>query len=97
MTFLTLLSVAAQHVRGVRALLLAAVLGMVCNVLYAFGRELPPLLAYEAANITYAAASAALLAGYRELASMPMRTTPAQMPAWNSDTTTLRAANESST
>ncbi len=73
LTFLTLLSVAAQHVRGVRALLLAAVLGMVCNVLYAFGRELPPLLAYEAANITYAAASAVLLAGYRELASMSVR------------------------
>jgi diguanylate cyclase (GGDEF)-like protein len=70
LTFLTLLSVARQTVRGVRELLLAAVLGVVCNVLYAFGRELPPLLAYEAANVTYAAASAALLAGYRELAGM---------------------------
>ena len=74
LTFLTLLSVAAQNVRGVRELLLAAVLGMVGNVLYAFGRELPPLLAYEVANVTYAAASAALLAGYRELAGMRMRT-----------------------
>jgi diguanylate cyclase (GGDEF)-like protein len=73
LTFLTLLSVAAQNVRGVRELLLAAVLGMVCNALYAFGRELPPLLAYEAANMTYAAASAALLAGYRELAGMLVR------------------------
>lgn len=70
LTFLTLLSVAAQKVRGVRALLLAALLGTVGNVLYAFGRELPPWLAYEAANCSYAAAGAALLAGYRDLAGL---------------------------
>lgn len=73
LTFLTLLSVAADNVRGVRALLLASVLGMVSNTLYAFGRELPPLLAYEAANITYAAAGAALVAGYRHLGQLRER------------------------
>lgn len=72
-TFLALFSVASANVRGVRELLLASVLGMVCNVLYAFGRELPPLLAYEAANVTYAAATAALLAGFRHLNGLPRR------------------------
>lgn len=66
LTFVTLLSVASANVRGVREMLLAAVLGMVCNVLYAFGRDLPAVVAYEFANLTYAAASAALLAGYRQ-------------------------------
>jgi diguanylate cyclase (GGDEF)-like protein len=73
LTFLTLLSVASDQVRGVRAMLLAAVLGMAGNILYAFGRELPPVLAYEAANVTYAAATAALVAGYRILAGMQSR------------------------
>jgi len=70
LTFLTVLSVASEKVRGVRELLLAAVLGMVGNTLYAFGRELPPLLAYEGANATYAAATAVLVAGYRNLAGL---------------------------
>lgn len=73
LTLLTLLSVASDKVRGVRATLLAMVLGMVGNALYAFGRELPPLLAYEAANITYAASTAALVAGYRHLGGRRMR------------------------
>jgi diguanylate cyclase (GGDEF)-like protein len=73
LTFLTLLSVASENVRGVRAMVLAALLGMVGNVLYAFGRELPPWLAYEAANIAYAAAGAALAAGYRHLGGRRMR------------------------
>jgi diguanylate cyclase (GGDEF)-like protein len=73
LTFLTLLSVAAENVRGVREMLLAAALGMVSHVLYAFGRELPPLLAYEAANILYAASSAALVAGYRNLAGLALQ------------------------
>lgn len=73
LTFLALLSVATDKVKGVRAMLLAAVLGMVANTLYAFGRELPPLLAYEAANVTYSAASAALLAGYYQLSNMRLR------------------------
>jgi diguanylate cyclase (GGDEF)-like protein len=72
LTFLTLLSVAAENVRGVREMLLASVLGMVSHALYAFGRELPPVLAYEAANVFYAASSAALVAGYRNLAGVPL-------------------------
>jgi len=72
LTFLALLSVASANVRGVRELLLASVLGMVGSTLYAFGRELPPLLAYEAANVTYAAASAALVGAYRHLADLPL-------------------------
>jgi diguanylate cyclase (GGDEF)-like protein len=73
LTFLALLSVATDKVRGVRAMLLAAVLGMVSNTLYAFGRELPPLLAYEFANVTYSAASAALLAGFYQMGGMRLR------------------------
>src|SRR5438270_12762623 len=51
LTFLILLSVASEQVRGVRAMLLASVLGMAGNALYAFGRELPPAFAYEGANV----------------------------------------------
>jgi hypothetical protein len=40
---------------------------MIDNALYAFGRELLLLLAYEAANLTYAAAATAMVAGYRQL------------------------------
>lgn len=74
LVLLALSSVAAEGVRGMRALLLAALLGIVGNVLYAFGRELPPLLAYEAANVFYAGAGAALVAGYRILAGRAPRT-----------------------
>ncbi|WP_020653471.1 GGDEF domain-containing protein [Massilia niastensis] len=71
LSFLALLSVSSEGVRGMRELLLASLLGMAGNALYAFGRELPPLLAYEAANVTYAGAGAALVAGYRRLAGQP--------------------------
>jgi len=81
LAFLTLLSVAAEKVRGVRDFLLASVLGMVGNALYAFGRELPPLLAYEGANVTYAVASAALVVGYRKLAGLPGRQLPLLLSA----------------
>jgi diguanylate cyclase (GGDEF)-like protein len=74
LVLLALSSVAAEGVRGMRALLLAALLGTAGNVLYAFGRELPPLLAYEAANVAYAGAGAALVAGYRVLAGRAPRT-----------------------
>ena len=73
LTFLLQLSVAAEGLRGTRAMLLSSVLGMAGNALYAFGRELPPLLAYEAANGVYAAAGAALLASYRGMAGRPAR------------------------
>lgn len=68
LVFLALLSAGSENVRGMRAMLAAAVLGLVGNLLYAFGRELPPLLAYEVANMAYAGAGAALAAGYRQLA-----------------------------
>lgn len=71
MTFLVVFSVNGNGVRGIRQLLLASVLGLVGNVLYAFGRELPPLIAYEAANAVYAAASAAAFVGYRHLFNRP--------------------------
>lgn len=74
LVLMALSSVAAEGVRGMRALLLAALLGIVGNVLYAFGRELPPLLAYEAANVAYAGAGAALVTGYRVLAGRAPRT-----------------------
>lgn len=70
LTFLTLMSARSDH--GVRMLLLASILGIAGNALYVFGRELPPLLACEAANVIYAAAGAALVAGYRHLADMPL-------------------------
>lgn len=67
MTFLVLLGVSASRIEGMRQIRMAVLLGIAGNILYAFGRELPPLLAYEAANGAYAAASAALLVGYRLL------------------------------
>jgi diguanylate cyclase (GGDEF)-like protein len=76
LTFLILLSVASEKVRGVRELLLASLLGVAGNTLYAFGRELPPLLAYEGANVAYAAATAALVAGFRNLADLRARQLP---------------------
>ena len=65
--FLLLFSVKQDRIHGVRQLLLASVLGMAGNILYAFGREMPVFFAYEAANAVYAAASAAILVSYRQL------------------------------
>ena len=76
LVFLALLAVGSENVRGMRAMLASAVLGLVGNLLYAFGRELPPLLAYEAANMAYAGAGAALATGYRQLAELPARLKP---------------------
>ncbi|MDQ2818798.1 MAG: GGDEF domain-containing protein [Pseudomonadota bacterium] len=73
LTFLVLLSVATDKTQGLRDMLLAAVLGIVSNILYAFGRDLPPVLAYEVANVTCSAASAALLAGYYQLGGLRVR------------------------
>jgi len=57
-------------------MLASAMLGLVGNLLYAFGRELPSLLAYEVANMAYAGAGAALAAGYRQLAGLRVRIEP---------------------
>lgn len=73
LVFLALLSAGSEKVRGMRAMLSASLLGLAGNLLYAYGRELPPLLAYEVANMTYAGAGAALAAGYRQLAARPAR------------------------
>ena len=74
LVFLALSSVAAEGVRGMRALLLAALLGIGGNLLYAFGPELPSLFAYEVSNLMYAGAGAALVAAYRVLAGRSPRT-----------------------
>lgn len=71
LVFLALLSAASERVRGVQALLAATLLGIVGNLLYAFGRELPPILAYEVANVAYSGAGAALAIGYRQLGGLP--------------------------
>lgn len=76
LVFLALLSASADGARGMRAMLWATLLGVLGNLLYAFGRELPPLLAYEAANMVYAGAGAALASGYRQLAARPDATAP---------------------
>jgi len=76
LVFLALLAAGSENVRGMRAMLASALLGLVGNLLYAFGRELPPPLAYEAANMAYAGAGAALAAGYRQLAGLPTRAGP---------------------
>jgi diguanylate cyclase (GGDEF)-like protein len=62
---LVLSSLLRSGMGGIREWCTANVLACVALVLYAFGRELPPLIAYEIANGVYAAASAAMLAGFR--------------------------------
>jgi diguanylate cyclase (GGDEF)-like protein len=73
-TFLVLFSFRENGVRGIRQIILASVLGMAGNILYAYGRELSPFFAYELANGVYAAASAAVLVGYHRLFRRPART-----------------------
>lgn len=67
LAFLVLLALKTRRIRGINEILAAALLGTAGNLLYAFGRELPPFLAYEVANGVYAAASAMLFAAYRYL------------------------------
>lgn len=62
---LVLSSLLRSGIAGIREWCVANALGCVALILYAFGRELPPLIAYEVANGTYAAAAAAMLAGFR--------------------------------
>ncbi len=56
---------------GIREWALANLLACASFILYAFGRELPPLIAYEAANGIYAAASAVMLVGFRRFFARP--------------------------
>jgi diguanylate cyclase (GGDEF)-like protein len=67
LVYLALVSAGSQSLRGMRAMRAAALLGLLGNLLYAFTRELPPLLGYEVANMAYSGAGAALAAGYRQL------------------------------
>jgi diguanylate cyclase (GGDEF)-like protein len=62
---LVLTSLLRSGLPGIREWCLANVLACFALVLYAFGRELTPFIAYEVANGVYAAASAAMLAGFR--------------------------------
>lgn len=62
---LVLSSLLRSGIAGIREWCIANALGSVALAMYAFGRELPPLLAYEINNGVYAAASAAMLAGFR--------------------------------
>lgn len=67
LVYLALVSAGSPLLRGMRAMRWAALLGLLGNLLYAFGRELPTLLGYEVANMVYSGAGAALAAGYRQL------------------------------
>ncbi|WP_334186582.1 GGDEF domain-containing protein [Noviherbaspirillum sp.] len=69
--FLVLYSAKENRVRGINELLLANVLGLCAYVMYAFGKELPEIFAYEGANTLYAASSMAALIGYRRLFGRP--------------------------
>ncbi|MEC4718883.1 GGDEF domain-containing protein [Noviherbaspirillum sp. CPCC 100848] len=62
---LVLISLLRSGIPGVREWSVANGIGFFALVLYALGQELPELAAYELANGTYAAASAAILAGFR--------------------------------
>lgn len=62
---LVLISLLRSGIPGVREWSVANGIGFCALVLYAFGKELPDLAAYELANGTYAAASAAILVGFR--------------------------------
>jgi diguanylate cyclase (GGDEF)-like protein len=69
---LVLLSLRRTGTPGVKAWCVANGLGIVAFVLYAFGRQLPPLLSYEVANGAYLGAVAAVLVGYRRFFSQPI-------------------------
>ncbi|QAU32975.1 GGDEF domain-containing protein [Janthinobacterium sp. 17J80-10] len=60
-------------IAGIREWGYANLLACIAFILYAFGRELPPLIAYEAANVLYAAASAFMLAGFQRFFARPSR------------------------
>jgi diguanylate cyclase (GGDEF)-like protein len=69
---LVLLSLHRTRTPGVRAWCVANGLGIVAFTLYAFGRQLPPILSYEVANGAYVGAVAAVLVGYRRFFGQPI-------------------------
>lgn len=62
---LVMLSIQRSRLPGVSDWIVGNLFGVGAFVLYAYGRELPPLVAYEVADAVYAAASATLLLGFR--------------------------------
>ncbi|RJF97378.1 GGDEF domain-containing protein [Noviherbaspirillum saxi] len=66
---LVLISLLRSGTPGIREWAVANGLGFVALLLYAFGKELSAPVAYEVANGIYAAASAAILAGFRRFFS----------------------------
>lgn len=66
---LVLVSLLRSGIAGVREWCVGCALGFVAMLLYAFGRSLPELIAYEVANGIYAAAVAAMLVGFRRFFS----------------------------
>jgi diguanylate cyclase (GGDEF)-like protein len=73
---LVLLSLHRTRAPGVRAWCVANGLGIVAFTLYAFGRQLPPILSYEVANGAYIGAVAAVLVGYRRFFGQPIALGP---------------------
>ena len=69
---LVLLSLRRTGTPGVDAWCVANGLGIVAFTLYAFGRQLPPLISYEVANGAYLGAVAAVLVGYRRFFGQPI-------------------------
>lgn len=69
---LVLSSLLRSGIPGIREWSVANALALLAFVLYAFGKELPPLAAYEVANGVYAAASAAMLVGFLRFFSRPV-------------------------
>ena len=69
---LVLLSLHRTGTPGVGAWCIANGLGIVAFTLYAFGRQLPPILSYEVANGAYLGAVAAVLVGYRRFFGQPI-------------------------
>lgn len=62
-------SLSQRETPGLKEWMAANAVAFVSFLLYAFGRTLPPLLAYEAANVSYALAGALTLAGFRRFFS----------------------------
>lgn len=81
---LVLCSLFRFGVAGTREWCVANAIAFVAFILYALGRELPPWLAYEAANGTYALATAVLLAGFRRFFArkVPWAAIAAGIPAF---------------
>ena len=69
---LVLLSLRRTQIAGVSEWCWANVLAIAAFILYAFGRQLPPVFAYELANGVYLGAAAAVLAGYRRIFLQPV-------------------------